>query len=147
MNDFQAHETFDEVQIIQTLLHISRKVMLELDIALENVGLTGAKLWALKPLIEADDCLGVTQLAGCIHSGKSNATQIIDRMEAEGLVRRVANPDDRRSVLVEVTAEGKARYQLGIDLHRQVAQRLFAQLPEAQRIQFAVLLETIGISL
>jgi len=120
---------------------------MELDVALENAGLSAAKLWALKPLIEAGDSLGVTDLADCIGSGKSNATQIIDRMEAEGLVRRVAHPDDRRSVLVEVTDEGKTRYQIGIDLHRQTAERMLRQFDESQRAQFVTFLETIRISL
>jgi DNA-binding MarR family transcriptional regulator len=147
MNDFQKQNSHQEVQTIQTLLLIGRKVMMELDVALENAGLSAAKLWALKPLIEADDCLGVTQLADCIGSGKSNATQILDRMEVEGLVRRVPNPDDRRSVLVEVTEEGLARYKIGIDLHRQTAERMLHQLDASQRAQFAAFLETIRDSL
>lgn len=147
MNDNPKQETLEEVQTIQNLLLIGRKIMMELDAALENVGLSAAKLWALKPLIEADDNLGVTQLADCMGSGKSNATQIIDRMEAEGLVRRVPNPDDRRSILLEVTEEGLARYQTGIDLHRQTAQRMLSQLSEAQRSQFAAFLEMIRDSL
>jgi DNA-binding MarR family transcriptional regulator len=147
MNDFKPTDAQQEVQTIQTLLLIGRKVKMELDVALENAGLSAAKLWALKPLIEAEDSLGVTDLADCMGSGKSNATQIIDRMEVEGLVRRVSNPDDRRSVLVEVTEEGRARYQAGIDLHRQTAERMLRQLDESQRTQFAAFLETIRDSL
>lgn len=35
-------------------------------------------------------------------------TRLLDRIEKKGLIRRVANPDDRRSYLVELTAESAA---------------------------------------
>lgn len=36
-------------------------------------------------------------------------TQVIDRLESKGFAERVADPDDRRRVLVGVTEEGSAR--------------------------------------
>jgi DNA-binding MarR family transcriptional regulator len=35
-------------------------------------------------------------------------TRLLDRIESKGLVRRVANPDDRRSYLVELTEQSAA---------------------------------------
>ena len=37
-------------------------------------------------------------------------TRMLDRLERRGLVRRVANPNDRRASTLELTAEGKAVY-------------------------------------
>jgi DNA-binding MarR family transcriptional regulator len=37
----------------------------------------------------------------------ASVTNAIDRLEADGLVRRVANPDDGRSTLAELTAKGR----------------------------------------
>jgi DNA-binding MarR family transcriptional regulator len=37
-------------------------------------------------------------------------TRMIDRLERRGLVRRVANPNDRRASHLELTAEGEAVY-------------------------------------
>jgi DNA-binding MarR family transcriptional regulator len=37
----------------------------------------------------------------------STATAVLDRMEERGLVVRRPNPDDRRSFLLDLTAEGK----------------------------------------
>ena len=37
-------------------------------------------------------------------------TRMLDRLERRGLVRRVANPNDRRTSTLELTAEGKAIY-------------------------------------
>jgi DNA-binding MarR family transcriptional regulator len=39
----------------------------------------------------------------------TSVTNAVDRLEAAGLVRRLAHPTDGRATLVEVTEEGKAR--------------------------------------
>src|SRR5436305_5685102 len=38
-------------------------------------------------------------------------TSRLDALEAEGLVRRVRDPDDRRSVLVELTDKGRQKHE------------------------------------
>ena len=62
---------------------------------------------------------------------RSTLTNIIDRLERRGLVRRELNPDDRRSFLVHLTAAGrrsanrvtKALDKLERDLRRFVPDR------------------------
>lgn len=36
-----------------------------------------------------------------------NVTGVVDRLEAKGLVNRIADPQDRRTTMIELTAEGK----------------------------------------
>ena len=59
-------------------------------------------------------CLDVIQQTGRISAGElaeragltsGSVTAVIDRLEAKGYVRRVADPEDRRKVLLEVTDE------------------------------------------
>ena len=49
---------------------------------------------------------GLTELAHAQRVSQPGMTQLITRMEREGLVRRTANSDDRRAVLVEATDAG-----------------------------------------
>lgn len=49
---------------------------------------------------------GLTELANAQGVSQPGMTQLITRMEREGLVRRTANSDDRRAVLVEATDAG-----------------------------------------
>ena len=42
-------------------------------------------------------------------------TNRLDRLEAAGLVRRLADPDDRRSIQVELTAEGRKAWEATVD--------------------------------
>ena len=51
-------------------------------------------------------------------------TRLLDRIEKKGLIRRVANPDDRRSFLVELTEESAAL----VPKARRKVQAVFAML-------------------
>jgi DNA-binding MarR family transcriptional regulator len=49
-----------------------------------------------------------TDLASTLGTGKANVSKIVGRLEDIGLVARVPSPTDDRSVLVALTAEGRA---------------------------------------
>lgn len=50
----------------------------------------------------------VTELAGALGVTQPAMTQIVDRLDRHGLVRRTPSPRDRRAVLVELTDAGRA---------------------------------------
>ncbi|KRE86041.1 MarR family transcriptional regulator [Rhodanobacter sp. Soil772] len=64
-------------------------------------------------------------------------TRLLDRIEKKGLIRRVANPDDRRSYLVELTAESAAL----VPQARRRVQKVFARLLDGFDEQEAVALK------
>jgi DNA-binding MarR family transcriptional regulator len=142
MNDNQ-HSSCNSVRLIENLLLLGRQTIMRLDDSLEEVGLSGAKMWALKHLLESDEPLGVTQLADCMGSGKSNATQIIDRLEIEGLVRRVPHPEDRRGTLVQVTEEGIRRYEAGVELRERVSAMVIESLCYEERQELERLVDKL----
>jgi DNA-binding MarR family transcriptional regulator len=129
-----------EEQIVEALLRASRTMLHSFDHALAEVGLSGPKVYALKHLVEAPHPLGITQLAIRIHSGKSNATQLVDRLEAEGLVQRVPHPKDRRSLIIEVTDEGLRRFRVANGIRQDTAQQIFSSLNESEQQQLHELL-------
>jgi MarR family 2-MHQ and catechol resistance regulon transcriptional repressor len=57
-------------------------------------------------LLRHHDAMPMGRLAEILDASLSNATGIIDRMEERGLVERTRVPDDRRVVLVRLTAGG-----------------------------------------
>jgi DNA-binding MarR family transcriptional regulator len=133
----------NSVRLIENLLRLGRQTIMHLDDSLEDVGLSGAKMWALKHLLESNEPLGVTALADCIGSGKSNATQLIDRLEQEGLVRRVPHAEDRRATLVEVTDEGKRRYQAGVEVRERVSHMVLETLNNEERQELERLVDKL----
>src|SRR3974390_2559378 len=69
-------------------------------------GLTTSQLAALWHL---DEAVSQRELAGCLHFDASNVTDIVDRLEARGLVGRTLDLHDRRARRVGVTPRGHAR--------------------------------------
>ena len=82
---------------------------------------------ALVHLENATDGLGMTELANRILASKSGLTRVIDRMEADGLVRRERPPEDRRVVKVFITAAGRNTLQDARDVHHRGIQEHFVQ--------------------
>jgi DNA-binding MarR family transcriptional regulator len=48
------------------------------------------------------------QVAAQIGTDTAGMTRLLDRLERKGLVRRQPHPDDRRSVVIEVTPAGRS---------------------------------------
>src|SRR6478609_4672100 len=93
------------------LLDAARAVEARAEHALAEVGLSLAKLGALRHLVLAAEPLTLSQLAERHCCGKSNVTQLVDRLETDGFVARVADPDDRRTIRAAVTPTGRAAYE------------------------------------
>jgi DNA-binding MarR family transcriptional regulator len=84
-----------------------------LEAALGEVDLSPAKFAALDHLMQAGKPVPLRVLSEGLHCVPSNMTQLMDRLEAEGLVRRLPDPADRRIVRAELTKLGKQRANAG----------------------------------
>src|SRR3954452_20237207 len=110
------------------VLHASSVLESRVETRLADVGLSLAKLAALHRLSEAGESLPLGQLADRLACVKSNVTQLIDRLEADGLVSRAADPNDRRSRLAVLTDAGKAAYAKGSAIQQETERDLFSAL-------------------
>jgi DNA-binding MarR family transcriptional regulator len=77
----------------------------------------------------------VTQqhLAGALRLQKSTVSRLVDQFEADGVVTREPNLDDRRSVLVSLTDLGMKRAEQLDDARRTLFARLLDELEPAER--------------
>ncbi|MCY4147689.1 MAG: MarR family winged helix-turn-helix transcriptional regulator [Chloroflexi bacterium] len=105
--------------------------------------LSPPQLWFLRRLYDAGAPQPVSYFADGIYSNRSNASQMIDRLEAEGLVCRVRNPHDRRSVLVELTEAGERSMHHGNASHQQLAEQLLRPLSDEERGSILAALERV----
>ena len=67
------------------------------------------------------------EVAEALHCDKTNVTGLVDRVEKQGLVTRVADPDDRRITRIELTEKGRAMVS---KFHEQLNRRLTQIDPE-----------------
>ena len=93
---------------------------------LRALGLSGAKFDALMQLVRAGEPVPLRGLAEGQHCVPSNMTTLVDRLEADGLVRRVDDPTDRRSKRAQLTPLGEERAVAGIE----VIERMNARFDE-----------------
>ncbi|MHB1329898.1 MAG: MarR family winged helix-turn-helix transcriptional regulator [Gemmatimonadales bacterium] len=116
-----------------SLLHAMQSVEARLESAFSEVGLSLARYGVLNELVRAGSPLALSQLAAQLSCVKSNMTQLIDRLEADGLVRRETDPADRRSTRAVITSAGLARHAEGADRLRQVEAGFDATIPASER--------------
>lgn len=109
----QSGQSTDERQLMFSIVNAGRAVEQRLEEALARVGLSLAKFGALTHLIEAGEPLSLSDCAEKMTCVRSNITQLMDRLEADGLVRRVKDPQDRRAVKAAVTRLGSERQAAG----------------------------------
>lgn len=130
--------------LLATVIHAAEVIRDRLEAALEPTGLSIAKLGALRHLAEANEPLPLGQLAERIACVKSNVTQLVDRLEADKLVRRVPDPSDRRSIRAEITEEGRTRFDAGMSAYESAEDSLVSELALHDRDQLQTLLARLA---
>ena len=129
---------------LMSLLHTAHTAQAEVESKLSAVGLSLPKLFALKALLDAGDSLPLGQLAERLSCVKSNITQLVDRLEADGFVARKADPGDRRTRLAALTAAGRKACKEGARIQQETERDLLTTLTRDEARQLAVLLEKVG---
>jgi len=107
------NDTATKTHFSFALLHAAQAVGDQLEAALNELGLSMAKQSALTKLAEAGEPLTLSDLAARLSCVRSNITQLVDRLEGDGLVRRVNDSTDRRSVRAELTVSGIEKQKAG----------------------------------
>jgi DNA-binding MarR family transcriptional regulator len=115
-----------------------------LEEALMAVGLSVSKFDAMEQLIRAGEPMTLGHLAGQLRCVRSNVTQLIDRLEAEGLVKRGGCTEDRRAVRATLTPLGLERHAAGLEAIRAVQREVAERISPDKRAQLMELLSGLA---
>ncbi len=117
-----------------------------LDTELEQaVGIPQRWYDVLVHLEESPEGIPMNELAEQILYSKSGFTRVVDRMEEDGLVRRLRPKHDRRTILVVLTDKGTETMERARRYHRDGIERHFSQhLTEADTKALTRALEKIS---
>ena len=110
-------ELFDPLQVdvsaveaLSALRLASRTLQLLQERWADHHGLSSGRLGVLFRLLrEGDTPLG--ELAVALDSTPRNVTGLVDHLERDGLVERVPDPEDRRSIRARLTDKGRAKIE------------------------------------
>ena len=115
-----------------TLMPLVNALWDSVDRVLVPLGITarqGAMLLSLH-VGEASTAVELSRLYGV---EESSVTRMLARMERKGFVRRERSGDDRRKVMVRVTAAGKRKVKEALPLSLKVAEHTWHNVTAAER--------------
>lgn len=128
-----ASERPDQPVSLVMLLETAQSIQNRLETMLAEVELTPAKFQAIDVLARAGEPLTLGEFASRLKCVRSNITQLVDRLEADGLVKRVNDPADRRAVLAVVTPLGLKRQVAGAKVLARLQDDLSARVAPDDR--------------
>jgi DNA-binding MarR family transcriptional regulator len=98
------------MRAVTSVMRVQQILLSAVDAALKPHGLTFARYEALVLLSFArTNKLPMRVMGERLQLHPTSVTNIVDRLQADGLVRRTPHPTDRRATLVEITADGLVR--------------------------------------
>jgi DNA-binding MarR family transcriptional regulator len=109
---------------------------------LAPVGITPAEWGILAHLRKGVET--PAELANCLGVNRAAVTRLLEHLTSVGLVERAPNPDDRRSILVKLSASGERVAGEVADLADEVGQVFTAGLEHGEREEFGRLLRKVA---
>lgn len=122
---------YASMRAVTSIMRAHQILIGELDAMLRQFGITFSRYEALVLLIHSHDgALPLSKVGERLQVHATSVTNVIDRLEAAGLVRREPNPRDGRGTLAVITDDGReiadkataqlnaARFALGALPHR-----------------------------
>lgn len=129
------------IELADLLTHAMRRLRRGTRDALAPLGLSGSQARVVRLL--ADGPLRMAAIAERLGVVPRTATDMVDSVEAAGLVDRRVDPDDRRSVLVDLAPGGRLLIERLDAARLASAREVFDALTPAQREDLLGLLRTL----
>jgi MarR family 2-MHQ and catechol resistance regulon transcriptional repressor len=131
------------LQAYVKLLRASKAVLARIEPLLARNGLTPTQLGVLEVILHVGP-LSQRDLGRKVLTSAGNMTDVIDKLEARGLVCRSRMPGDRRSVRVDLTAHGRSLIAELFPRHAEDIARAMCGLDRAEMAQLGALLRKLG---
>lgn len=107
-------------------------------------GTTLPRFDVLAALYRRREGVTMTELSRLLLVSNGNATAVVDRLEADGLVQRAPSDADRRTVYVAMTARGLDQFEGLARDHEAEVNRMFAGLDEGDLDHLTEILKRMG---
>ena len=117
----------------------------ESNVMLRQHGLTPAQFTALEALYHKGE-LTIQQIIDAVLSSSGNMTVVIRNLEQQGLVRRLANPMDRRSFLIGITEDGRNLMDNIFPVHMELLGKALAAISEEEKAAVINILKKLHLS-
>lgn len=151
LNKFAERYPDADITAISSFLHLLRvatDLSIALDTCLSKHGLLQGRWWVLILLMREDSCTSTpSELADKAGVTRATMTGLIDGLEQSGLVERVYNKSDRRSVQIHLTDAGQAKLDVVMPDYYQRLRLCMQGLNETQREHMHQMLDLINLGI
>lgn len=127
------------------LMRAARAVMIRVEPRLTALGLTMTQFGVLEGILHKGP-LTHRELGRKVLTSAANITDVVDKLEARGLVMRTRNPEDRRQVRVELTPCGRSLIEELFPRHAADIAAAMSGLDSAALNQLGDLLRGLGMA-
>jgi MarR family transcriptional regulator for hemolysin len=104
-------------------------------------------IWFVLSALSDEGLISQSALGGHVHLEGATITHHIDRLEQLGLVRRKADPNDRRVRNLELTRDGERLHSLLLVAMREFERRVFDGVSDKQLAELRKTLDRISANL
>jgi DNA-binding MarR family transcriptional regulator len=134
--------------VVIRVMTLYRRFLREATEALEEVGLELFEYDVLSALRRQGRPFSLPATALARETGLSGGamTNRVDRLESRGLVGRKRDEQDRRGVVVSLTARGRRKIDAAIQLRLDAADESLAEISPAERSKLAELLRKVCLA-
>jgi len=132
------------VDAVDAIIYAAHRVRTAADAALREHGLSLPGLKLLKALGDGDRSM--RQISQALHVSPRTITDMIDGLEARGLVARHPHPSDRRITLLHLTDAGAGELARASTTSERVAAAAIGALDEDEQHTLRSLLERICVA-
>lgn len=112
---------------------------------LESFGLTMSRFRVLVTLLRNGPMVQGAVVGEALRGDFSNGALVLKNLERDGLIRRVAHERDRRKIVIQLTAEGKALVADVFPKHAKVVRAQMAALLSREQELLSRLCEKLAI--
>jgi len=105
----------------------------------EGSGITLPQMHTIE-ILGVNNGIRMKDLAAIMGVTTGTLTVMIDNLEKKGLVERIQNPDDRRSYMIRLSADGTAHYERHADFHLKLTRECTAAFSDEEVKRFESLL-------
>jgi MarR family 2-MHQ and catechol resistance regulon transcriptional repressor len=135
--------TIESLRAYVKLLRASKAVLARVEPLLASHGLTPTQLGVLEVILHLGP-LSQRDLGRKVLTSAGNMTDVIDKLEARGLVWRARMPHDRRSVQVDLTDAGRRLIEALFPRHAEDIAHAMSGLDPEEMAQLGALLRKLG---
>jgi MarR family 2-MHQ and catechol resistance regulon transcriptional repressor len=127
------------------LLRAGRTVSARVEPRLAASGLTATQFGVLEAVLHKGP-LSQRELGREVLTSAGNMTDLVDKLEGRGLVRRARQKSDRRAVRIKLTPEGRGLIEPLFAAHAADIARAIAALSNEELRRLSELLEKLGLA-